>query len=146
MVAKAATGEEKKRTKGKDCGPAENSNVNDSSNRADAPTSLNIRGSPTSLPFFLPSSSSFFIRVAFLFSVACLFVILFSAPLIELLFDRVEVDRPERYPLGLSGDSRRCDQGLYWYLTGQPVAKQNISLSCEAMDWEIREVLVRRIG
>lgn len=91
MVAKAATGGEKKRTKGKDCGPAENSNVNDSSNRADAPTSLNIRGSPTSLPFFLPSPSSFFICVAFLFSVACLFVILFSAPLIELLFDRVEL-------------------------------------------------------
>ena len=61
----------KKDQKGKDCGPAENSNVNDSSNRADAATSLDIRGSPTSLPLFLFFSLSLFYS---LFSVYSMFL------------------------------------------------------------------------
>lgn len=124
-------GEKKKKKedqKGKDCGPAENSNVNDSSNRADAATSLDIRGSPTSLPLFLFLSLSF-VLFSFLFDVSFLslsFSLSLSFPfsssslLIELPVggDRrgPGVDWPDVFLFGPSGEGRRYDGllGFYW--------------------------------
>lgn len=114
----------KKDQKGKDCGPAENSNVNDSSNRADAATSLDIRGSPTSLPLFLFFSLSLSLLSSFfrLFDVSFFLPFSFSSSslLIELPVggDRrgPGVDWPDVFLFGPSGEGRRYDGllGFYW--------------------------------
>lgn len=131
-MAKAATGErnrkrerKKKDQKGKDCGPAENSNVNDSSNRADAATSLDIRGSPTSLPLFLFFSLSLLSSFFRLFDVSFFLPFSFSSSslLIELPVggDRrgPGVDWPDVFLFGPSGEGRRYDGllGFYWCIS-----------------------------